>query len=42
MEVDKEAAKRSGIDFIHAEWGYGEVKNSISIKNMKELINILS
>lgn len=42
MEVDKEAAERSGIDFIYAEWGYGKVKNSISIKNIKELINILS
>lgn len=23
MEVDKEAAKRAGIDYIHADWGYG-------------------
>lgn len=23
MEVDRECAKRAGIDYIHAEWGYG-------------------
>ena len=43
MATDAEAARRAGIDYIHAEWGYGD-KNFLyrnSIANVSELINYL-
>ncbi len=30
MDVDMEAAKRAGIDYIHADWGYGNCKPEIT------------
>jgi phosphoglycolate phosphatase-like HAD superfamily hydrolase len=29
MAVDMECAKRAGIDYIHADWGYGDCKSEV-------------
>ncbi|MBI1810519.1 MAG: HAD family hydrolase, partial [Nitrospirae bacterium] len=29
MDVDMECAKRAGIDYIHADWGYGACKSEV-------------
>lgn len=29
MDVDMECAKRAGIDYIHADWGYGDCKSEV-------------
>ena len=42
MEVDKIAAEKAKIDFIYAEWGYGKVKSTYSIKNISELREIIN
>jgi len=38
MMVDKQCAENCGVDFIYAEWGYGDLKCKNSIKNHKELL----
>jgi HAD superfamily hydrolase (TIGR01549 family) len=38
MEADKECAERAGVDFIFAEYGYGELECNQKIKNLKSLV----
>ena len=39
MSTDYEAAKRAGIDYVHASWGYGEpIKLVDSISNISDLL----
>ena len=33
METDYIAAKRAGIDYVHAAWGYGKIIDSIPYLN---------
>ena len=42
MEVDKIAAEKAKIDFVYAEWGYGKMKSTYSIKNISELKDIIN
>tara|TARA_B100000035_G_scaffold72540_1_gene59889 strand:+ start:20065 stop:20679 length:615 start_codon:yes stop_codon:yes gene_type:complete len=42
MEVDKIAAEKAKIDFVYAEWGYGKMKSTYSIKNISELRDIIN
>ena len=30
MEVDYESAKRAGVDYLHADWGYGDYANDMN------------
>ena len=40
MQVDYEAATRAGIDFIHANYGYGKCDHSVkSIENLNSLLD---
>jgi len=39
MQVDYWAAERAGIDFIHATYGYGNVKCEHSVDQIKQLIS---
>ena len=39
MQVDYWASERAGIDFIHAKYGYGNVKCEHSVKQIKQLIS---
>ena len=43
MDVDYEAAKRAGVDFVFASWGYGDCsdKNTIKLKNISGLMEII-
>ena len=41
MESDMYCANRAGVDFIHAEYGYGEVECEVSLKSIKNLISLL-
>ena len=43
MDTDAEAAQRANIDYVHAEWGYGNKTHNYknSAKNIADLINIL-
>ena len=43
MESDAEAAERAGIDYIHAQWGYGELPvNAFAIASkFSDLLDIL-
>jgi len=41
MESDMYCANRAGVDFIHAEYGYGEVECEVSVKSIKNLISLL-
>jgi len=43
MEVDCEAAKRAGVDYAHASWGYGECHDQsvLKLKKISELMDIL-
>lgn len=41
MDVDRQAAERAGIDFVHASYGYGNVKCEKSIQNPIELLKLL-
>lgn len=38
MMVDKQCAENCGVEFIYAEWGYGDIECKNSIKNHKELL----
>ena len=40
MQVDYWASERAGIDFIHANYGYGKVKCEHSVNQIKELISL--
>lgn len=40
MTVDYWASQRAGIDFIHAEYGYGKVKCEHSVKQIKQLLSL--
>ena len=40
MTVDYWASQRAGIDFIHAEYGYGNVKCKHSVKQIKQLLSL--
>jgi len=42
MEVDKIAAEKAKIDFIFAEWGYGKMKSTYSLKNISELPKVIT
>ena len=39
MQVDCWAAERAGIDFIHAKYGYGNVKCEHSVNQIEQLIS---
>jgi len=43
MEVDRIASNRAGFNFIHAEWGYGDIlsNNDIWFRSMTDLIDFL-
>ena len=42
MSTDYEAARRAGIDYIHASWGYGEpIKLVDSIRNISDLLRYI-
>ncbi len=42
MSTDYEAAKRAGIDYVHASWGYGEpIKLVDSISNISDLLRYI-
>lgn len=38
MLVDKQCAENCGVDFIYAEWGYGDIECKNTITNHKELL----
>lgn len=42
MEVDKIAAEKAKIDFVYAEWGYGKMKSTYSIRNISDLKDIIN
>ena len=37
MQTDYECAKRAGVDFIHAKYGYGEVECEVSLESITNL-----
>jgi len=39
MDTDRQCAERAGVDFIHAEYGYGRCE--VSVKSIKTLISLL-
>ena len=39
--LEAHAAERAGIDFVHASYGYGNVKCEKSIQNPIELLKLL-
>ena len=42
MSTDYEAARRAGIDYLHASWGYGEpIKLVDSIRNISDLLRYI-
>lgn len=42
MSTDYEAARRAGIDYVHASWGYGEpIKLVDSIRNISDLLRYI-
>jgi HAD superfamily hydrolase (TIGR01549 family) len=42
MKTDYEAARRAGIDYVHASWGYGEsIKLVDSIRNISDLLRYI-
>ena len=41
MQTDYECAKRAGVDFIHAKYGYGEVECEVSLKSITNLNSLL-
>lgn len=43
MQVDYEAAKRAGIDYAHAAWGYGQYngENAMELNDVSELIKLI-
>lgn len=44
MDVDCEAAKRAGVDYVHAKWGYGVCndENIIKLSDISNLVRLIS
>jgi phosphoglycolate phosphatase-like HAD superfamily hydrolase len=38
MQSDYECAQRAGVDFIHANYGYGQVKCEVSVDQISQVI----
>lgn len=40
MQSDYECALRAGVDFIHANYGYGQVKCEVSVNQIEQLLSL--
>ena len=40
MESDMFCANRAGVDFIHANYGYGQVKCELSVNQIEQILSL--
>ena len=40
MQSDYETAQRAGVDFIHANYGYGQVKCELSVNQIEQILSL--